>query len=402
MAQQTQAKQIPSGWKKEEFKEIIEILDSKRKPINSTERATRIGKIPYYGATGQVGWIDDYLFDEELVLLGEDGAPFLDAYKDKAYIIKGKSWVNNHAHVLKAKNGLNNKFLLHLLNNLNYHDYVTGTTRLKLNQARMISIPIILPSLPEQTLIVQEIEKQFTRLDASVKSLKSVKQKLEVYRKAVLKKAFEKKESWEEKKISEVCEIKGGKRVPKGEKFSESITKHPYLRVVDFENYSINQKNLCYLDDSLYNKISRYVIYDNEVYISIAGTIGRVGIIPSNLNGANLTENAAKLTNLKDVEPKLLMYYLSSPHARELISFSTKSTSQPKLALFRIGNLSFNFPKSKEEQTLIVQEIESKFSVIDKIEQVVEASLEKAEKLRKSILKSAFEGKLVKIEGVGE
>jgi hypothetical protein len=102
-----------------------DILDSRRIPVNSEERAKRVGDVPYYGAAGQVGFIDKHIFDEELVLLGEDGAPFLDSGKPKAYLIHGKSWVNNHAHVLRGKPGLLNSFLLYQLNNLDYRPYVT-------------------------------------------------------------------------------------------------------------------------------------------------------------------------------------------------------------------------------------------------------------------------------------
>ena len=94
--------ELPDGWVETNLETCVEILDSKRIPINSRERQQRLGNIPYYGATGQVGTIDDYLFDEELVLLGEDGAPFFDSFKNKAYLINDKSWVNNHAHVLKG------------------------------------------------------------------------------------------------------------------------------------------------------------------------------------------------------------------------------------------------------------------------------------------------------------
>lgn len=140
--------------------------DGFRKPINSSERAEREGDIPYYGATGQVGWIDDYLTDEQLVLLGEDGAPFLDLMKDKAYMIEGKAWVNNHAHILQSYYGeIGNKYLLHYLNTFNYHGFVNGTTRLKLTQASMNTMPVPLPPLAEQKRIVEQIENLFTRLD---------------------------------------------------------------------------------------------------------------------------------------------------------------------------------------------------------------------------------------------
>ncbi len=102
---------LPEGWTRAPLEDLVEILDHLRVPVNHTERARRSGDVPYYGATGQVGWINDFLFNEQLVLLGEDGAPFLDKSKPIAYIIAGKSWVNNHAHVLRALRSLisNNK-----------------------------------------------------------------------------------------------------------------------------------------------------------------------------------------------------------------------------------------------------------------------------------------------------
>ena len=137
---------------------VVEICDNLRKPINAEERQKRIKSAnnlyPYYGATGQVGWIDDFISDGEFVLLGEDGAPFLDPCTPKAYIICGKAWVNNHAHVLK---GINNQFLCHCLNSVDYTNFITGTTRYKLTQAEMAKILLPTPPLAEQQRIVQAI-----------------------------------------------------------------------------------------------------------------------------------------------------------------------------------------------------------------------------------------------------
>jgi type I restriction enzyme S subunit len=120
-----------AAWDLKPLADVADILDGKRVPINAKEREKRQGQVPYYGATGQVGWIDDYLFDEELVLLGEDGAPFLEPHKSKAYVIRGKAWVNNHAHVLRAR-AVPSRWLAHYLNSIGYAGLVTGTTRLKL------------------------------------------------------------------------------------------------------------------------------------------------------------------------------------------------------------------------------------------------------------------------------
>ncbi|MGH3049968.1 MAG: restriction endonuclease subunit S, partial [Gaiellaceae bacterium] len=84
---------LPPGWASTTLGEVVDVLDHLRVPVNRTERALRVGEIPYYGATGQVGWIDASLFDEELCLLGEDGAPFLEPGRPKAYVISGRSWV---------------------------------------------------------------------------------------------------------------------------------------------------------------------------------------------------------------------------------------------------------------------------------------------------------------------
>ena len=189
--------ELPDRWMCTTLANCVEILDSQRVPINAKERETRIsGKqeselFPYYGATGQVGWIDDYLFDEELVLLGEDGAPFFDFSKDTAYLIKGKSWVNNHAHVLRAKTEItSNQLLCYYLNTFDYHGYLTGTTRLKLNQSTMRKIPIPLPPLLEQQHLVAEIERCFSIADEVEATLDAELKRAERLRQSILKHAF--------------------------------------------------------------------------------------------------------------------------------------------------------------------------------------------------------------------
>jgi type I restriction enzyme, S subunit len=190
---------LPNGWIRTTLESVATIHDELRRPVNASERELRPGSVPYYGATGQVGWIDDYLLDGEYVLLGEDGAPFLDATKPKAYIISGKSWVNNHAHVLRAVEDVStNRFLLYALNATDYREAVNGTTRLKLTQAAMRELTLPIPPLAEQRRIVAAIEEQFTRLDAGVAALKRAQVALKRYRAATLKAAVEGKltEQW--------------------------------------------------------------------------------------------------------------------------------------------------------------------------------------------------------------
>ncbi len=161
---------LPNGWCATRLAVVSICLDYLRKPVNSTERDQRIADkpqselFPYYGATQQQGWIDDYIFDEELVLLGEDGVPFFDPLRSKAYLIEGKSWVNNHAHVFRGIL-VSHQFLVHCLNIFDYSGRVVGATRSKLNQSRAIDIPIMLPSLAEQHRIVAKVDELMALCD---------------------------------------------------------------------------------------------------------------------------------------------------------------------------------------------------------------------------------------------
>lgn len=190
--------ELPSNWLRVNVGDVVEVLDSEREPINSAEREGRIaGKsinqlFPYYGATGQVGWIDGYRTDGERVLLGEDGAPFFDPVRDKAYLVKGKLWVNNHAHVLRGIVGcMDNRFLCHQLNITDYHSFVSGSTRLKLTSAAMKQIPLALTPIGEQIRIVTKLEELLSDFDAGVAELKAAQRKLTQYRQSLLKAAVE-------------------------------------------------------------------------------------------------------------------------------------------------------------------------------------------------------------------
>ena len=161
---------FPEGWTVCCLENVAKVLDYLRKPINSNERNSRIANkhenelFPYYGATGQVGFIDDYLVDGTFLLLGEDGAPFLDKYAIKSYPIKGKCWVNNHAHILEPLCDFD--YLMYYLNHVDYKDYVNGSTRLKLTQSDMRSIIILLPPLTEQKRISVKVKYLFRLLDS--------------------------------------------------------------------------------------------------------------------------------------------------------------------------------------------------------------------------------------------
>lgn len=147
---------ISSRFKLYKLGEIVEILDHMRVPLSKNERIS--GNIPYYGATGIIDYVEKHIFDEQLVLIGEDGAKW-GANENSAFSIKGKAWVNNHAHVLRPnRNKILDKYLIEILNKYDLSSYITGQNVPKLNQANLNSIQLPLPPLDIQQKIVDEIE----------------------------------------------------------------------------------------------------------------------------------------------------------------------------------------------------------------------------------------------------
>jgi type I restriction enzyme S subunit len=180
-----------SGIQLESLEKLVDILDNQRIPVNATERLERIGDIPYYGATGQVGTIDKAIFNETLILLGEDGVPFFDPTKHKAYEISGPSWVNNHAHVLRAKSEIViQRYLLHFLNIFNYTGYVNGATRLKLTQGDMKRIPVPLPAMDVQEKIVAKVDLVFEEIRILTAQISQKREFAVALRQSLLSSAF--------------------------------------------------------------------------------------------------------------------------------------------------------------------------------------------------------------------
>lgn len=401
----SEIKVIPEGWQRKKLGEVCEVLDNLRKPINSTERQQRIaGKskselFPYFGATGQVGWIDSFLTDGDFILIGEDGAPFLDIYKDKAYKIKGKSWVNNHAHILKGKEQfLLDDFALYYLNSINYREFVNGTTRLKLTKSSLVEIPFIIPPLPEQQAIVAKIEELLSELENGKQQLLTAQQQLKVYRQSLLKWAFEGKLTknigeWQKIKLGEVANAID----PQPSHRTPPIVPNgiPYASIKDFDSEldKIDLANARKVSpEVLTEHLNRYTLQSGDFVIGKIGTIGKPVrvVLPQNYSlSANIV-----LIQPRKINPTYLYYFFQSNQIEKAFKAGTNATTQAAFGIQKVRELQIDLPNEKEQQ-LIVSELESKLTVCDKIEETISQSLQQAETLRQSILKKAFEGKLI-------
>ena len=176
--------ELPKGWCFTNIGELLINRDGERKPVSSAIRSKQLNKIyDYYGAAGVIDKIDDYLFDEKLLLIGEDGANLLSKSKNNAFFAEGKYWVNNHAHVLDATDKNLLEYVAIVINAIKLDDYITGSAQPKLSQDNLNKIPIVLPPLSEQkrimeaiihwSLLIEQIEQNKIDLQASIKQAKS-------------------------------------------------------------------------------------------------------------------------------------------------------------------------------------------------------------------------------------
>jgi len=218
---------------------------------------------------------------------------------------------------------------------------------------------------------------------------------------------FEIPNGWEWCRLGDITSITGGKRVPVGYSLTNQNTGYKYIRVADMKQYSVRNNDVHYISKEIYSLIKNYTISKDDLYITVAGTIGVVGEIPIEFDGANLTENANKIV-FTQLNKKCLMYLLSSDYVQTQIKNCTTKVGQPKLAIIRIQNFLLPIPPLKEQQR-IVEKIEE---LIPHIEHYSKAQAELdllnrniKEQLKKSVLQYAIEGKLVpqdEAEGTAE
>jgi len=167
---------IDPSWPMVELGQVYENLDSKRIPIEKSDRKT--GSYPYYGASGIVDYVDSYIFDENLLLVSEDGANLVARVTPIAFSVSGKIWVNNHAHVLRFRNTSTQKFVEWYLNNTSIENYITGAAQPKLTQKALNSMHIPLPEASIQEHIVSQIEKEHALVNANRQLLEIFEQKI--------------------------------------------------------------------------------------------------------------------------------------------------------------------------------------------------------------------------------
>lgn len=379
------------NWKVDKLNNLVRFLDNRRKPIKSAERAKMQGAYPYYGASGIIDYITDYIFDDELILLGEDGENIISRNLPLAFRVDGKCWVNNHAHVLKTNDNVDLNFLVEALEKVNYSIYNTGTAQPKLNKEVCKNIPVKLPSVVEQ----QKIASFLSAVDQKINQLQRKKELLQAYKKGMMQQLFSQKlkfkdedgndfPEWEEKKLGEITSlIKDG-------------THGTHRDVPNSDYYLLSAKNI--IDGKLlitdsdrtiskdeFDKIYKnYSLKSGDILLSVVGTIGRVMVFKGQQNIA--FQRSVAFFRFPDFNSKFISYLMDSNDFQNELDRKKVVSAQPGIYLGDLSKIKMLLPKSIEEQTKIATFLSALDAKID----TVSTAINQTQDFKKGLLQQMF------------
>ena len=379
---------MKKDWTIKKLGDVCEIKDSQRKPITANKR--KPGPIPYYGATGILDYVEDYLFDEDLILLGEDGAKWGSGDRS-AFKISGKTWVNNHAHVLKPANYIDYTWLIYYLNYSDLTPFVKGATVPKLNQENTRNIPIPIPPLEEQKRIVAVLDKKFAQIEtlktAADKNLQNTKQLFQ----AELEKAFS-NTSWEMKKLGDVFNMVRG---PFGGSLKKECFKPNGYPVYEQQNAIYSKFDFRYfIDESKYQEMKRFTVLPGDFIMSCSGTMGKVAIVPESAPIGIINQALLKMSPSKTLYPSYVKYYMDSPFFKQSLMKDAQGAAIQNVASVKIlKEIELPHPPL-EEQKRIVAHLDSLSEKVHQLEEIYTKQLADCDELKQSLLQKAFEGEL--------
>ena len=375
------------------FMKVIKRINTNTKKLKTSEYK-RTGKFPIIdqGQKEVVGYTDD----ESCIVKG----PFpLIAFGDHTKTVK---YIENPFAIgadgvvlLSAQNVIEPRYLYFWLRQVQIQN---------LGYARHFSLlkkySIQLPNYAEQQRIAGVLLEQLAAVEKARAAAQARLDAVKAMPSTFLRQVFpspgqDLPVGWKWVRLGEVCMIKGGKRLPAGNGFADQKTDYPYIRVVDFKKGSVEHQNLKYLDASIQKQISQYIINTEDVFISIAGSIGIVGVIPEFLDGANLTENAAKLVirNKEIINRDYIVNALNARSGIDAIRKRTNMVGQPKLALERIATIPIPLPPLGQQQR-ITEVLNKQLDAVDKLWAATQAELDAINTLPAALLHQAFNGEL--------
>ena len=346
-------------WEERKLEDVVDFLDTMRKPLEGLKRVS--GPYPYYGASGIVDYVDGFLFDEELVLLSEDGANITDRNYPVCFLASGKYWVNNHAHVLRTKNGNENNFICNSLERKDYKQYNSGMAMPKLNQEVCRSIPLHCPCYEEQ----KKIGDYFRNLDNLITLHQRKCDETKELKNYMLQKMFPKAgekvpeirfagftDDWEQRKLSNMSDFitKGATPTTYGYDWvDEGI---PFFRNDAIKDNYFVFGDYSFISEEANEALSRSEITRDDILVAITGDIGKVGIVPKSIDRANINQHTARIRIIRDAVPYFIYQSLAREEQQKIYQKIKTGLSMPQLSLEQIRETEIMCP-AIDEQTKI-------------------------------------------------
>jgi len=375
-------------WEQRKLDDVVEFLDTMRKPLEGAKRIS--GPYPYYGASGIVDYVDGYLFDEELILLSEDGANITDRNYPVCFLASGKYWVNNHAHVLRTKQENENNFICNSLERKDYTQYNTGMAMPKLNKETCKKIPILCPGFEEQ----KKIGDYFRSLDNLITLHQRKCEEMKILKKYMLQKMFPQNgqlvpqirfsgftEDWEQRKLGEVCsEIGDG--LHSAPEYDDN-GKFYFINGNNLINghIVINSKETKRVSEKTFEKNNKQ-LDDNTVLLSINGTIGNLAYYQG--EPVMLGKSAAYLKANK-IDKTFLYSLLQTTAVMNNFMLSLTGTTIKNLGLDAIKNTKISIPELHEQKKIGLY-----FSQLDNLITLHQQKCDELRNIKKFMLQNMF------------
>ncbi|MDO6355758.1 restriction endonuclease subunit S [Caloramator sp. CAR-1] len=405
--------EIPEHWEVKKLKYLTNCLDGKRIPLSSEQRGKMQGDIPYWGANGIIDYVNDWIINEEVVLLGEDGAPFFDKTKDVAFYSNEKIWPNNHIHVLKTSQLISAKLLTYILNTVDYGNYINGSTRDKLTQSDMKNIFIQLPPENEQSAIVNFLDQKTSEIESLIKDKEKLIILVEEKRQAIITEAVTKglnpnvkmknsgvewigeiPEHWEVIPLKYLTKF-----VSRGD--SPDYVEESSIRVINQACIywdDIKIENIKFQDDSKkdINDFKGMLKYGDLMMNSTGtGTLGRANIFK--LKGNFIADSHVTIIRCKNelLNFNYLNYLLRTQVYQGYVysSLINGATNQIELSRERLINTPIILPPI-DEQKKIVEYLDMIKNLNVKLIEVIKLQIERLKEYRQSLIYEVVTGKI--------
>lgn len=377
--------EVPEHWEIKKLKFVTNCLNTIRVPLNSEERGQMVDRIyDYYGASGIIDKVESFLFEEDLILIGEDGANLLTRSKRLAFIASGQYWVNNHAHILKPKKG-NIHYLCEMLELIDYSIYVSGSAQPKLTQEALLSIDIVDPPEGEQAQIARYLDYKIGQIDKLIADKQKLIELLNEERTAMINQAVTKglnpdvpmKDSgiewlgeipahWEIGKLKFFCDL-----ITDGSHFSPLSLEsgRRYISVKDVKDNFIDFENCKYISDEDFVSLEKNGCrpFKNDILLTKDGTIGRASIVGEDNDFVILSSLAIIRAKTDFFYAEYLKEFLVSNINIDQMISGLQGSALTRITLTIINKLYILVPP-KTEQLKLLEFISKQSSRIDELQ----------------------------------